>query len=186
MVDGKTLVRKVFSLKTPWTYLYLFLIPFINWCFAAVPQIALPDHGSWTPMAVVTGLVLVVRDFAQREIGHWIFLALAIGLALSFATSDPAVALASTCAFAVSELIDWAFFTFLKMPLSKRVFYSTSVSAPADSAIFYLIASTTIPGIFNIWSLGSSVLSKLIGVLIVYLLMRHREKKQALAGESTS
>lgn len=65
-------VRKAVTGRTPWTYLYLALIPFINWCFAAVPQIPLPDHGSWTPMSVVTGLVLVVRDFAQREIGHWI------------------------------------------------------------------------------------------------------------------
>ena len=178
-MDARAVATKVFTGKTPWTYLYLFLIPFINWCFAAVPQVALPDNGSWTPMAIVTGLVLVVRDFAQREISHWIFLALAIGLGLSFFTSHPSVAIASTCAFAISELVDWAVYTFIKRPLSQRVAISTAISAPLDSAAFYAIASTTIPGIFNIWSLLSSVLSKLIGVAIVYALMRQREQKQA-------
>ncbi|ESQ75099.1 VUT family protein [Asticcacaulis sp. AC402] len=180
-MNVRTLAGKVFTGKTPWTYLYLFLIPFINWCFAAVPQIALPDGGSWTPMAIVTGFVLVVRDFAQREINHWIIGALGVGLALSFLTSDPAVALASTCAFAVSELIDWAVYTFIRRPLSQRVAISTAISAPLDSVVFYAIASTSISGIFNIWSLASSVISKLIGVLVVYLILRRREQRAALA-----
>ncbi|MFT3997969.1 MAG: VUT family protein [Asticcacaulis sp.] len=169
--------RKVVTGRTPWTYLYLALIPFINWCFAAVPQIPLPDHGSWTPMSIVTGFVLVVRDFAQREIRHWVIAALAVGLALSFFTSDPAVALGSTCAFAVSELIDWAIFTFMKRPLSQRVAISTAIASPIDSAVFYMIASISIPGIFNIWSLSTSVLSKLAGVLVVYLVLRRQEAK---------
>ncbi|UDF04253.1 VUT family protein [Asticcacaulis sp. AND118] len=180
MVFG-AFVRKALSGRTPWTYLYLALIPFINWCFAAVPQIPLPDNGSWTPMSVVTGLVLVVRDFAQREIGHWILPTLIIGLAFSFLTSDPAVVIASTCAFAVSELIDWAIYTFIKRPLSERVVISTAISSPIDSAVFYLIASTTIPGIFNIWSIATSILSKLAGVFAVFLIMRHREKKAQTA-----
>jgi uncharacterized PurR-regulated membrane protein YhhQ (DUF165 family) len=181
MIDAKTFVHKTFSGRIPWTYLYLFLIPFINWCFAAVPQIKLPDGGSWTPMAVVTGLVLVVRDFAQREVGHYIFIFLAIGLALSFVTSDPSIAMASTCAFFVGEIIDWALFTFLNMPLSKRVFISTSISAPVDSIVFYLMAASVIPGIFNGWSIASSVLSKLTGCVVVYFLIRNREKKAAMA-----
>ncbi|BBF79603.1 VUT family protein [Asticcacaulis excentricus] len=170
-------VRKAVTGRTPWTYLYLALIPFINWCFAAVPQIPLPDNGSWTPMAIVTGFVLIVRDFAQREIKHWVIAALVVGLALSFLTSDPAVALGSTCAFAVSELIDWAIFTFVKRPLSQRVAISTAISSPIDSAVFYMIASISIPGIFNIWSLTTSVLSKLVGVLVVYLVLRRHEAK---------
>lgn len=177
MVFG-AFVRKAVTGRTPWTYLYLALIPFINWCFAAVPQIPLPDHGSWTPMSVVTGLVLVVRDFAQREIGHWILLTLIIGLGLSLLTSDPAVVIASSAAFVVSELIDWSIFTFIKRPLSERVVISTAVSAPIDSEVFYAIASTTIPGIFNIWSVVTSVLSKLAGVFAVFLVMRHREKAE--------
>ncbi len=181
MVDGKTFIQRVIKGQARWTYLYLFLIPFINWCFAAVPTIPLPDHGEWTPMSIVTGLVLVVRDFAQREVGHWIFIALLLGLGMSYFTSPHDIAWASTCAFAVSELIDWSLFTFLKLPLSKRVFISAGISAPIDSTVFYLMASSMIPGLLNPYSVASSIGSKLVGCLIVYWLMKRREKKMALA-----
>lgn len=181
MIDAKAAARKVFTAHAPWTYLYLFLIPFINWCFDHVHTFALPTGGDWNPMTVVTGLVLVVRDFAQREIGHWIFIFLVIGLLLSIYTSDPAIAFGSACAFAISETIDWALFTFAKLPLSKRVFVSAGISGPIDAAVFLWIASYSIPGIFNIWSLLASVVSRFLGCLVVYLLMKHREKKAALA-----
>lgn len=185
-MDFKGFLQRVFTGRTWWTYLYLFLIPFINWCWAAVPTIHLPDNGEWTPMAIVTGLVLVVRDFAQREVGHWIFVALAIGLGLSFYTSAPGIALASTVAFGVSETIDWALFTFLKLPLSKRVFISAGIGAPVDSTVFYLMAASTIKGIFNPWSIASSVGSKLLGCLVVYILMRRRERKAALPANAAT
>ena len=181
MVDFKGAVRRVVTGRAPWTYLYLVLIPFINWCFEHVPTYPLPGHGDWNPMTVVTGLVLVVRDFAQREIGHYIFAFLAVGLVLSIYTSDPTIALASACAFAISETIDWALFTFAKLPLSKRVFVSAGISGPIDAAVFLWIASYSIPGIFNWWSLMASVVSRFLGCLVVYLLMKHREKKAALA-----
>lgn len=172
---------KVFGLRARWTYLYVALIPFVNWTFAAIPTIPLPAGGSWTPISVITGLILVVRDFAQREVGHWIFIPLMVAIALSFATSDPAVAIASTCAFAISEIVDWAIYTFVRRPLSQRVVISTAISAPLDSAVFYLIASLSIVGIFNIWTVGTSVLSKLLGVLVVFLILRERERRQALS-----
>ena len=177
MVDAKTFVRRVVTGQARWTYLYLFLIPFINWCFANVPTIKFSVGGDWNPMTVVTGLVLVVRDFAQREVGHWIFLFLAIGLVLSIYTSDPTIAFASACAFLISETIDWALFTFAKLPLSKRIFVSAGISGPIDAAAFLFIANFALPGIFNWWSLIAAVVSRFLGCLIVYLLMKHREKK---------
>ena len=181
MIDAKAAARKAFTGRAPWTYLYLFLIPFINWAYAAVPTISLPDHGEWTPLAIVTGLVLVVRDFAQREIGHWIFIPLMIGLGISFKMAPAEIAMASAVAFGISETIDWGLFTVLKLPLSKRVFISAAVGSPVDTTVFYLMAATAIPGIFNIWAIGASILSKLVGCVIVYLLMKNREKKAALA-----
>lgn len=179
-MDFTTFIRRVATLKTPWTYLYLFCIPFVNWGFDKIQTVPLPTGGDWHPLTVVTGLTLVVRDFAQREVGHYIFVFLGIGLVLSYLTSDPAVAFASTCAFLISELIDWALFTFLKIPLSRRVFISTAISAPIDAAVFLAIASQSIPGIFNPWSFAAAISSRFIGCLIVYWLMRHREKRQAL------
>ena len=180
-MDLKTVVKRVIYGKTPWTYLYLFLVPFINWCFAHVYTFKLAGGGDWNPMTIVTGLVLVVRDFAQREVGHYIFAFLAAGLLLSVVTSDPTIAFASACAFAISETIDWALFTFAKLPLSKRVFVSAGISGPIDAAAFLFIASFSIPGIFNWWSLAAAVVSRFLGCLVVYLLMKQREKKMALA-----
>ncbi len=176
MIDGRTFIKRVITGATPWTYLYLFLIPFINWCFLHVYTFKTPGGGEWNPMTIVTGLVLVVRDFAQREVGHWIFVFLGIGLALSIVTSSPDVAFGSACAFLVSETIDWALFTFAKLPLSKRVFVSAGISGPIDAATFLIIAN-----FFNWWSLAAAVVSRVLGCYVVYLLMKQREKKQALA-----
>ncbi|MGZ3299017.1 MAG: VUT family protein [Asticcacaulis sp.] len=180
MIDGRTFLRRIYTGQARWTYLYLFLIPFINWCFDHVYTFKLPGGGDWNPMTVVTGLVLVVRDFAQREVGHYIFIFLVIGLILSVYTSDPTIAFGSACAFAVSETIDWALFTFAKLPLSKRVFVSAGISGPIDAATFLFIANFSLPGIFNWVSLAAAVISRFLGCFVVYLLMKHREKKAAL------
>jgi queuosine precursor transporter len=178
-MNAKAIVSKVLTGKTPWSYLYLALIPFVNWSFEQVPSLALSTGGNWNPVTIITGLILVVRDFAQREVGHYIFGFLGLGLILSVITSDPTVALASACAFAVSETIDWALFTFAKLPLSKRIFVSSAISGPIDAAVFLWIASFSIPGIFNIWSILAATLSRIAGCYIIYLLMRHRETKNA-------
>jgi queuosine precursor transporter len=169
-------LKKIATGRTPWSYLYLALIPFVNWSFSAVPTLPLPTGGDWNPVTIVTGLILVVRDFAQREVGH------SIGLILSVITSDPTIAFASACAFAISETIDWALFTFAKLPLSKRIFVSSAISGPVDAAAFLWIASASVPGIFNIWSILAAVVSRIMGCYVVYLLMRSRERKTTLSG----
>lgn len=157
------------------TFLYMALIPLVNWSFAHVPTVPMPDGGAWSPMAVVTGLVLVVRDFAQREIGHWIFVPLLIGIALSFAMAPPQIALASAAAFGVSELTDWAIFTFTKRPLSQRVLLSSGISAPLDSAVFWFLASLAVAGVFTWSTVLTAIASKLAGCYVVYLLLKRRE-----------
>ena len=184
-MDFKNFIQRVFTGRAPWTYLYLVLIPLINWAFDHVYTFKLPHGGDWNPMTVVTGLVLVVRDFAQREVGHYIFAFLALGLVLSVWTSDPTIAFGSACAFAISETIDWALFTFAKLPLSKRVFVSAGISGPIDAAAFLWIANFALPGIFNWWSLAAAVVSRFIGCFIVYVLMKQREKQQALAASTS-
>ncbi len=158
-----------------WTCLYVILIPLVNWSFAHVPTIALPDGGNWAPMALVTGLVLVFRDFAQREVGHYIFIPLILGVAISYAMAPPEIALASGLAFAVSELVDWAVFTFTRRPLSQRVILSSALAAPLDSTVFLGLASLAVPGIFTPLTVLSSVASKLLGAYIVYRILRRRE-----------
>lgn len=160
--------------KSPWVYVYVVLIPLVNWSFAHVPTISMPDGGAWSPMAIITGLILVVRDFAQREVGHAIFLPLLLGILMSFVMAPPAIALASAAAFAISELVDWAIYSFSRRPLSQRVLLSSAISAPLDSAAFWALASLTVVGVFTWSTVLTAIASKLLGAYAVYLLLKRR------------
>lgn len=162
-----------------WVYVYVLLIPLVNWGFEHIPIIPLPGGGNWAPMAVVTGLVLVFRDFAQREVQHYIILPLIIGLVLSYIMAPPEIALASGIAFAASEMIDYLVYTISNRPFSGRVMISTAISSPVDSFLFLILADLAIPGVFNVWTLITSVLSKLAGAYVVYRIVKHKERKTA-------
>ena len=135
----------------------------------------MPDGGNWAPMAIVTGFILVARDFAQREVKHYILLPLLIGIVLSYFMAAPEIALASGIAFGVSEMIDYIVYTTSKRPLSERVLISSSLSAPIDSALFLIVANMAIPGVFSWMTLGTSIASKILGAYVVYRLLKRRE-----------
>jgi hypothetical protein len=158
-------------------YVYVLLIPLVNWSFAHVPNIALGGGGVWQPLAIVTGLVLVFRDFAQREIGHLIFIPLLIGVAISFVMAPPAIALASALAFGISEAVDWAVYTASKRPLSQRVLISSAIAAPLDSAVFLIGADQVVPGVLNEITLLTSIASKILGAWILFRILRRRERR---------
>jgi hypothetical protein len=63
-----------------WVGLYIAMIPFVNWSFTWAPNWRLYGDFKFNPVTIVTGLVLVVRDFAQRQVGHSIFFAMLVAL----------------------------------------------------------------------------------------------------------
>lgn len=171
-----------FFIGRRWTALYVGLMPFINWSFAAVPTFPIPDWlggGMFQPLAIVTGLVLVVRDFAQRELRHWIWGAMIVGLALSTLTSWITVVVASGLAFLVSETVDWAVYTFVKRPLSQRIMISSTASAPLDQVVFIGLASLVVPGIFAWGTILTGIASKLLGAWIVSQTIAAQERSAA-------
>ncbi|GAM96432.1 putative preQ0 transporter [alpha proteobacterium U9-1i] len=175
----------IFAAGKRFTALYVGLMPVINWAFAGIPTIPLPGWiggGDWHPFTIVTGLVLVVRDFAQREIRHWIFAAMVAGLALSTLTSWVQIVVASGVAFMISETADWAVYTFTKRPLSQRIMISSLVSAPVDQVLFLSLASLAVPGIFAWGSVITGIISKLAGAYVVSRLVAARERKAAQSG----
>ncbi len=106
-----------------------------NYSFAILPVWQFGD--AMVPTATfVVGITFVVRDFAQRSAGHWVLVAMAMALAVSYLLADPFVAVASALAFAISELADWAVYSFTKKPFHSRVLLSSVLSAPIDSAVF--------------------------------------------------
>ncbi|ANP48084.1 hypothetical protein ATE48_13935 [Candidatus Viadribacter manganicus] len=174
-------VVAIFLTGRRWTALYVGLMPVINWAFAGISTIPIPEDfggGSWHPFTVITGLVLVVRDFAQREIKHWIFGAMLIGLALSTLTAWPVIVVASGVAFLVSETADWAVYTFSRRPLSQRIMISSLISAPVDQVLFIYLASLVVPGIFAWGSIVTGIISKLIGAYFVSRVVAAQEQRR--------
>lgn len=162
-----------------WTSVYVALMPLINWSFAAVPTFPIAEAlggGQFQPLAIVTGLVLVARDFTQREIGHRVLGAMFIGLALSTLTSWLTIVVASGAAFLISETVDWAVYTLSRRPLSQRIMISSALSAPLDQTVFIWLASFVVPGIFAWGTVLTGIASKLIGAAVVALVVARQER----------
>ena len=158
-------------MRLKFTVLYIALIVAVNYAFTQVSPITLPDGTVWPPVSLIVGFVFVVRDFAQREIGHRVLLAMLAGAVLSYFMADPFVAVASAAAFAVSELADWTVYSFTKRSLSQRILYSSALGAPIDSVVFlYGI------GLLSATGVAAMTLSKMAGALLVWWIVRRREE----------
>jgi len=188
----------IWSLKgRTWAYLYVALIPILNWSFGQpqVPKIDLtPMFGGvfgtahqiiFNPLTIATGMVFVVRDFVQREMGHRVLVLMALAIGWSFYYSWPVIALASGIAFAISETADWLLFTFTKYRLSTRILLSSALAAPIDTTVFLygadlaqVMAGVAEPGSqFNMANWIFFIIGKMIGAVVVSAMIRYREKR---------
>ena len=156
-----------------YTALYIALIVAVNYGFSVVPLVDLPGGEKWPPMALLVGFVFVVRDFAQREIGHSVILAMLAAAAISYFMADPFVAIASLSAFLVSEFCDWAVYSFSKKPFRQRVLISSALGTPIDSLIFLSMI-----GIASVQGVIVMTLSKMLGALIVWYLIKGRDAQK--------
>lgn len=151
--------------------LYVFSVVLVNWLFAVVPPVVLPDGEIWPPVSLIVGFVFVIRDFAQRAIGHKILFAMLAGAGVSYFMAGPKIAFASMIAFMVGELLDWAVYSYTGRPFSQRILLSSVVSTPVDTVVFlYWI---------NMLGVGTVLImtaSKLVGAVIVFCLVRRRER----------
>lgn len=150
-----------------YAFAYVALIIAVNIGFSYVPMFMTPI-GLVSPMAIVVGGIFVLRDFAQRQIGHKVIFFMIAGLVLSFILADPSVATASAIAFAVSEGMDWLLYTITKRPFKDRVLLSSAVSTPVDTAVFLGLISGLTLGTFCLM-----VLSKMVAAAAVWLYYRN-------------
>jgi queuosine precursor transporter len=155
---------------------YVAFIVLVNWLF--IPQNLVEGVTQWSTNSwmgtlylanVIVGIVFVLRDYAQREIGHKVLLAtLFAGLPVWY-FAGPGLALASLTAFALSEGADWAVYSFTRRPLQNRILISSLIAVPIDTLAFQHLAGSLTPAAF-----ATEVLSKAIGVAIVWYLLRMR------------
>ena len=130
---------------------FVLCIPIANWMIGNVGTFCVPDGPCLIPVApgltapsgvLMIGLALVLRDLVQRNLGvEWAVGAVVGGAILSAFVAPPALVIASTTAFLLSEMADLAVYT----PLQKRglvlaVFASSVVGLMIDSAIFLFLA----------------------------------------------
>lgn len=160
--------------------LYVFTVVLVNYAFDIVPLLSLPGGEMWSPVALVVGFIFVIRDYAQREIGHFVLPAMLLGGLISWLMASPAIALASVCAFLTGELVDWAVYTFTGRPFSQRVLLSSALSTPLDSIVFLSLV-----GLFSVPSVLVMTLSKMVGAVIVFCLARRRELAPVRASEAS-
>jgi uncharacterized PurR-regulated membrane protein YhhQ (DUF165 family) len=131
--------------------LFLFCIPFANWMIGHVGTVCVPNGPCLVPVApgvmapsgvLMVGLALVMRDIVQRLMGGaWSLAAILAGAVLSFWLAPPSLVIASSTAFLLSELADFAVYT----PLQQRrlllaVIASSLVGLVVDSIVFLLLA----------------------------------------------
>lgn len=161
------------KLFNTWVGIYLLSIVAVNVLFSYVPLIHTP-YGTVSLVALLVGFAFVFRDYAQRAAGHYVIIAMAVGAAISYIMADPFVAIASVLAFASSEIIDWLFYTFAKLPFNKRVLISSVASTPVDTAVFLLMINQMTVGTFVLM-----VLSKLVAAVFIYYYAAPKEPSYA-------
>lgn len=152
-----------------YTIAYLITIVAINIGFEHTAPLILPNGDMWPPMSLAVGIIFVFRDYAQREIGHRVLLVMLVGAALSYIMASPALAAASLLAYLVSETTDWAVYTFTRWPFKRRVWLSSAISAPVDSAVFLWAL-----GIHPVSAVALMTASKLVGIAVLVTMQGRR------------
>ena len=144
------------------TIAYIVSIVAVNIGFVYIPPVPLLGE-MFPPMSLIVGLIFIARDFAQKEIGHKVLGAMAVGAVLSYLMADPFVAIASVIAFAISEMVDWGVYTYTKRPLRDRILLSSALGTPVDSAVFLLIL-----GFFSPLGFLLMTLAKMLTAVILW------------------
>lgn len=153
---------------------YVLSIVVVNVMFTTLPKLHF-EGGAVVPVAAFfVGFVFIIRDFSQREVGHYVVAFMALGGLLSYIFADRNVALASLIAFMISELIDWVVYSLSNLDLRGRIIFSSLVAIPIDIIIFlYLLP---FPGALNWISIILVSVLKFSTVIFLFLFRFNSEK----------
>lgn len=140
--------------------------------------------GLVAPAGVVfAGLVLLLRDAIPDR--RLVLVLVAVGAVLSAFLSDPAIALASAAAFAVSELVDWALFEWRRRrgaSWGNAAFTSNLVSAPLDTVAFLWLAGFGLaPALIAGQLVGKLLYATVVPLLVKTTVQRVRARRAVAA-----
>lgn len=156
---------------------YIATIPAANFMIGNVGTFCIPDGPCMIPVGfglsapsgvLMVGAALVLRDAVQEAFGaKWAFASVILGVVISYLLADPWIAFASLTAFALSELLDFAVYTYIRVKgRALAVLMSGIVGAIADSAAFLYIAF----GSFDY--ISGQIIGKLFFTVIVAALLQ--------------
>ena len=169
--------------------LFALTIPLANWLIGNAGSKCLPNGPCLIPVApglmapsgvTMIGIALVLRDLVQRRLGAGVsVLAILAGAMISAAVAPPALVVASTVAFLLSEFADFAVYT----PLAERrliaaVVASSLVGLVVDSIVFLWLAFGSLE------FLAGQVVGKAWMVLLsipFVMWLRRRDQKTGMA-----
>jgi uncharacterized PurR-regulated membrane protein YhhQ (DUF165 family) len=171
---------KKFLCRYKATLSYILLIVVLNKLYGNAPLYTFFQE-LVSPLDITVGMIYIFRDFAQREIGRSVIIAMLLAGFLSFVMAEQAVAYASLCAFLMGEFIDWGIFTYTNKPLSQRLLWSAMLSAPVDSFAFLFLL-----GRANWLAVGVMTLTKFMGVVVVWMVWRWQDRKKRRASTANS
>lgn len=128
------------------------LLPFINTPLGVLPV-----------MSAFVGLIFILRDFVQRRVGHMMVIPIMlVGVAITWLTVSPELAIASASAFAISEFVDWIVYTYTGKKFEDRVLISSAISTPIDSIVFLALIGFLSPGAVIIMTASKMLVSVLM------------------------
>jgi uncharacterized PurR-regulated membrane protein YhhQ (DUF165 family) len=174
-----------------WTFLVLFCltIPAANWMIGHLGTLCIADGPCVVPVApglmapsgvLMAGAALALRDLVQRRLGvEYGIGAIVVGALISAWLAPPALVVASTAAFLLSEFVDFAVYT----PLARRrlvlaVLASSVVGLVVDSIVFLWLAFG------SLGFLEGQIVGKLWMVLVALpfvAYLRRRDERLGLA-----
>ena len=154
---------------------YIAAIVLVNYTFVVLPPIPSP-FGDLFIANLIVGAVFVLRDYAQRVIGHKVLIATFVAGIITWLMVDPGLAFASLVAFVFSEMTDWAVYSFTRRPLQNRIWISALLSVPVDTIAFQWLGSHYAPDMVQMTpaSVAVEIVSKAVGVAIVWYLLKLR------------
>ncbi len=167
--------------------LFCLTIPAANWMIGNVGTVCSANGPCLIPVApnlmapsgvLMIGAALVLRDLVQRRLGvEFGVAAIIAGAGISAAIAPPALVVASTAAFLLSELADFAVYT----PLARRrlvtaVVASSMVGLVIDSIVFLWLAFGSLE------FLAGQVIGKSWMVLFAIPLVAYLRRRDARLG----
>ena len=174
-----------------WVFLVLFCltIPAANWMIGHLGTLCIADGPCVVPVApglmapsgvLMAGAALVLRDLVQRRLGvEYGIGAIVVGALISAWLAPPALVVASTAAFLLSEFVDFAVYT----PLARRrlvlaIVSSSIVGLVVDSLVFLWLAFGSLQ------FLEGQIIGKLWMVLIATPLIAYLRRRDERLGLS--